>query len=99
MEWIVACDQPFIEAETPQFKRMVQALNPKAVVPSADTIQRRVLDCTDDSVQELQTMIKVCILGLDVGLNANFLFRTSTVRSASHLTAGPLATNMRFLRL
>ncbi|KAI0257244.1 hypothetical protein BJV78DRAFT_21670 [Lactifluus subvellereus] len=60
-KWIVACDQPFDEVEKFEFKQMIHAINPNAVLPSADTVQRRVVDMANEMVTGLKTMIS----GLD----------------------------------
>ena len=58
-EWIVACDQPFDEVENFEFKRMMHAANPNASLPSADAIQRRIVDMASETVAGLKTMISV----------------------------------------
>jgi hypothetical protein len=58
-EWIAACDQPFDEVEKFEFKRMMHAANPNVSLPSADTIQRRIVDMANETVTGLKTMISV----------------------------------------
>lgn len=41
-EWVVATDQAHITVEKPEFHALVEYLNPRAHVPSGDTIQRQI---------------------------------------------------------
>ena len=41
-EWVVATDQAHITVENPEFRTLVEYLNPRAHVPSGDTIQRQI---------------------------------------------------------
>jgi hypothetical protein len=43
-EWIVLAQAPFYTVESKAFKRLVQSLNKRARIPSADTIKNRVMD-------------------------------------------------------
>lgn len=66
MEWIASCDQPFKEVEREEFRQMLSyGHRPGQVhVPSADAIQRRILQMGDDTIADLRTMIAVRASGI-----------------------------------
>lgn len=41
-EWVVATDQAHITVENPEFRALVEYLNPRAHVPSGDTVRRQI---------------------------------------------------------
>lgn len=59
--WIAASDTPFSEVETPHFKSFLQYVrgNPDLFIPSAQTIQRRVMKMGDTSVDDLKQTVQV----------------------------------------
>lgn len=59
--WIAASDTPFSEVESPHFKSLLKYVrgNSDLFIPSAQTIQRRVMKMGDTSVEDLKQTIQV----------------------------------------
>lgn len=57
--WIVDDDQPFTTLENKYFRQMVRMLNPDALVPSADTIKKNVMECFKEEQDKMKKLFQV----------------------------------------
>ncbi|KAJ7730114.1 hypothetical protein DFH07DRAFT_756455, partial [Mycena maculata] len=58
LEWLVACDQPFQEVERPEFRRLLKYVHHRSHglrVPSASTVQRKVIAMGTELEKELHS--------------------------------------------
>ncbi|KAI1782084.1 hypothetical protein LXA43DRAFT_977757 [Ganoderma leucocontextum] len=73
-EWIAACDQPFDAVEKPELHTLLQYTHrsPEHLdIPSAATIKKRIMDLSDEYVEELAATIKVRhIFNISLSLDA-----------------------------
>lgn len=57
--WIVDDDQPFTTLENKYFRQMVRMLNPDALVPSADTIKKNIMEYFKEEQEKMKKLFQV----------------------------------------
>lgn len=65
IEWVVSCDQPFQEVEHPEFRALlgyVHHCSTTLKIPSADTVQRRVMKIGQTMEDELREFFEVKLI-------------------------------------
>jgi hypothetical protein len=58
IQWIIMNQHPFTLAEESNFIKFVHSLNPNAMIPSADTIKRKIISLHEINFQKIQTILQ-----------------------------------------
>ena len=58
IQWIIMNQHPFTLAEESNFIKFVYSLNPNAMIPSADTIKRKIISLHEINFQKIQTILQ-----------------------------------------
>jgi hypothetical protein len=58
-KWIIADDQPFTTPENKHFQHMIKVLNSDAIVPTADTIKKDIIESFEEEQKKRKILFQV----------------------------------------
>ena len=73
VKWIAINQHPFTIVEEPNFVDFVHVLCPNAVLVSADTIKRKIMDLYESNVNEIQKALQMFQEGFHLPLISGLL--------------------------